>query len=412
MKNLDSRLLFIFITVLVDVIGIGIIVPVVPELLKQLGYPDLNEAAAMGGWLMAIFAIFQFLFAPIMGELSDQYGRRPVLLLSLLGLSIDFLLHAFATSITWLFAARVLAGITGASHSVAQAYIADISSAKDKAKNFGLIGAAFGLGFIIGPAIGGIFGKIDVRLPFYIAAGLSFANFVFGYFFVPESLSKANRRKVNYSKMIPAVSLINIGKYKSLGALLIGLFLAHMAGQSLPSTWTYFTMEKYGWDEAEVGYSLSAVGICVALVQGLLIGVLVKKWGEKKVILIGYVFWTIGMFLFALASTPLLLYLFIIPYSIGGIAGATLQGLISNNVSEKEQGNLQGSITSMVSVTTILGPLLATQVFFRFADKTSDLYFPGAPYVTSALIFLIGLVIVYLGLPKVGNKVDDLFDEA
>jgi len=297
MKNNRGALIFIFVTVLIDIIGIGIIIPVIPTLITKLTGANLNEASIIGGWMMVCYASMQFLFSPVLGELSDQYGRKPILLLALFGLSIDYVLHALSPTITWLFIARILGGITGSSHTVATSYIADISSKENKAKNFGMIGAAFGLGFVIGPALGGIFGAMDTRLPFYIAAGLSLANVIFGWIAVPESLKPENRRPMNFHKMIPGVSLFNLGKYKSFGLLLFSLFLVNIAGQSLPATWTYFTMEMYEWNEAQVGYSLSAVGILVAIVQGFLIGKFVKRFGERKTILIGFAFWTFGMFL-------------------------------------------------------------------------------------------------------------------
>ena len=359
MKGGRSAIIFIFVTVLVDVIGVGIIIPVIPTLIKDLTGLGLSEASAYGGGLLIAFAGMQFLFAPVLGELSDKYGRRPVLLLALLGLSIDYLIHAFAPTILWLFVGRILAGICGASFTVANAYIADISTAENKAKNFGLLGAAFGLGFIIGPSIGGIFGAIDVRLPFFIAAGVTFLNFLFGFFFVPESLDVENRREVKLEKMMPGVSLAKIGQYAGLAALIFALFLANLAGQALPATWSFFTMEMYDWGEAEVGYSLSFVGLLVAVVQGGLIGIVVKKFGEKRVIIFGFLLLTIGMFLFSIAYQSWMLYAFLIPYALGGVAGPTLQGILSNQVSDKEQGNLQGAITSMQSLTTIIGPAIA-----------------------------------------------------
>jgi MFS transporter, DHA1 family, tetracycline resistance protein len=399
MKSPKLALLFIFITVLVDVIGIGIIIPVIPTLIEDLTGEGLSQAAIYGMWLLVAFAGMQFIFAPVLGELSDKYGRRPVLLISLFGLSVDYLIHAFAPSLLWLYVGRLMAGITGASHSVATAYIADISSKEDKAKNFGLIGAAFGLGFIIGPAVGGIFGKIDVRLPFFIAAGVTFANFIFGYFFLPESLKPENRRAPDYKKMIPGVSLATIGRFAGLGGLILAYFLAHMAGQALPATWTYFTMEVYDWNEAEVGYSLSFVGLLVSIVQGGLIGKAVNRFGRKKVILFGFSFWTVGMFLFSMAVSPWMLYAFLIPYALGGVAGPTLQSLLSNEVSEKEQGNLQGALTGMVSLTTIIGPILASTLFYTFTTE-GHVYFPGAPYAASALLLLSSTLVVYFSLKK------------
>lgn len=401
MKGGKSAIIFIFVTVLVDVIGVGIIIPVIPTLIKDLTGLGLSEASAYGGGLLIAFAGMQFLFAPVLGELSDKYGRRPVLLLALLGLSIDYLIHAFAPTILWLFVGRILAGICGASFTVANAYIADISTAENKAKNFGLMGAAFGLGFIIGPSIGGIFGAIDVRLPFFVAAGVTFLNFLFGFFFVPESLQKENRRDIKLEKMIPGVSLAKIGQYAGLAALIFALFLANLAGQALPATWSFFTMEMYDWGEAEVGYSLSFVGLLVAIVQGGLIGPAVKKFGQKSVVIFGFMLWTIGMFLFSMAHESWMLYAFLIPYALGGVAGPTLQGILSNQVSDKEQGNLQGAITSMQSLTTIIGPAIAAFLFYAFTGDDATTYFPGAPYVAGALLLLTATIVVARGMRKI-----------
>lgn len=389
---------------MIDVIGFGIIIPVFPSLIEELTGGDLSEASAWGGMLMVSFAVMQFLFSPVMGEFSDKYGRRPILLLSLLGLSLDYLLHAFATTIFWLFIGRVIAGICGASYTTANAYIADISSKEDRAKNFGLIGAAFGLGFIIGPAIGGIFGNIDVRLPFYVAAGLSFVNFLFGYFFVPESLGEDNRREPSYKKMIPGVSLKHLSTYKGLGLLIVALFLANVGGQVLPAIWSFFTMEVYQWNEAQVGYSLTFVGFMVALVQGGLLGTIVKKFGQRKVIIGGFILWTFGMTLFAFAVEGWMIYAIMIPYAFGGVASPTLQGLLSNQVSEKEQGNLQGAIASMISITTIVGPAIATTLFYTY---TQEVYFPGAPYIASALLLSAATVCVYVGLAQLQKLKDN-----
>lgn len=390
---------------MIDVIGLGIIIPVFPSLIQELTGADLSAASAYGGMLLISFALMQFIFSPILGELSDKYGRRPVLLIALFGLSIDYLIHAFAPTIWWLFVGRLLAGAMGASYTVANAYMADISAPGDKAKNFGMLGAAFGLGFIIGPAIGGIFGAIDVRLPFFIAAGISMLNFLFGYFILPESLPPENRRNVILKKMIPGVSLAHLANYKGLMLLVIALFFANIAGQSLPAIWTFFTMEMYEWNEAEVGYSLSFIGILVAVVQGGLTGVFVKKFGEKVTILIGFTLWTIGMGLFAMASSSFLIYMFMIPYCLGGVAGPTLQGLISNKVSEKEQGNLQGALTSMVSITTIIGPAIATFLFYKFTGDHAISYFPGAPFVAGSILLAISAVLAYFALRKIKSSI-------
>ncbi|WP_281541844.1 TCR/Tet family MFS transporter [Maribacter aestuarii] len=401
MQPKKTALLFIFVTILVDVIGIGIILPIIPELIMELTGEGIDMAVLYGMWLTTAFAGMQFLFSPVLGEISDQYGRRPILLIALLGLSIDYLIHAWAPTITWLFLGRFLAGITGASFTVASAYIADISTKENKAKNFGLIGAAFGLGFIIGPGIGGFFGEIDIRLPFYIAAGLTFSNFLFGWLFVPESLTKENRRKINFLKMIPGVSLVALRNYKGVLLLIFAFFLANLAGQALPSTWSYYGIERYNWSPKEIGISLMVVGLLVAVVQGFLVGVLVKKFGKRVVVTVGFLLWTVGMFLFSLATEPWMLYAFLIPYALGGIAGPTVQGLISNQVSEKEQGNLQGSITGLVSVTAILGQLIFSPVFYFFIRPEGNVYYPGAPYTLAAFFLLLAFLFASLAMKRI-----------
>jgi len=406
MQAKKTALLFIFVTILVDVIGIGIILPIIPDLIMELTGEGTAQAVIYGMWLTTAFAGMQFLFSPVLGEISDRYGRRPILLMALLGLSIDYLIHAWAPTLMWLFVGRFLAGITGASFTVASAYIADISTKEEKAKNFGLIGAAFGLGFIIGPGIGGFFGEIDVRLPFYIAAGLTFANFVFGYFFVPESLSPENRRPVNVLKMIPGVSLVSLRNYKGVLLLIFAFFLANLAGQALPSTWSYYGIERYDWSPQEIGISLMVVGLLVAIAQGFLVGIVVKTIGKKKTVIVGFLLWTIGMFLFSQASEPWMLYAFLIPYAFGGVAGPTVQGIISNQVSEKEQGNLQGAITGLVSVTAILGQLIFSSVFYYFIRPETNMYFPGAPYVLAAVFLLIAFLFAFLAMKRM-----DLADE-
>ncbi|MEM9363252.1 MAG: MFS transporter [Bacteroidota bacterium] len=400
MKSKKTALLFIFITILVDVVGIGIIAPIIPEFIMQLTGEGNHMAVIYGMWLTTAFAGMQFLFSPVMGEISDRYGRKPILLLALLGLSFDYLIHAWAPTIMWLFVGRFLAGITGASVTVATAYIADISTIEEKAKNFGLIGAAFGLGFIIGPGIGGFFGDINIRLPFYIAAGLTFANFLFGYFVVPESLSKEKRRPIDKMKMIPGVSLVALRRYKGVLLLIFAFFMASLAGQALPSVWSYYCIELFQWSPKQIGVSLVVVGLLVAFVQGFLVGKAVEWFGKRKVVIIGFLLWTLGMFLFSQADEPWMLYAFLIPYALGGIAGPTVQGIISNQVSEKEQGILQGSITSLISITAILGQLIFAPVFYYFIRPETTFYFPGAAYALGAVFLFISLILAITAMRR------------
>ncbi|MBR9831252.1 TCR/Tet family MFS transporter [bacterium] len=400
MKNRKASLTFIFITILVDVIGIGIIIPVIPSLIEKLSGDGLSEASRIGGWLIFAFAIMQFLFAPLMGILSDKFGRRPVLLLSLLGLGIDYLFHAYAPTIGWLLVGRVLAGITGASLTVANAYIADISTPENKAQNFGMVGAAFGLGFIIGPVIGGIAGEINVQYPFFISAGLTFLNFIYGFVVLPESLAPEKRRNIDLKRANPIGSLKLIRKYPIVLGLIASFFLLYLASQAVQTTWTYYSMYKFAWDEAMVGYSLGVVGIIVAVVQGGLVKYAVKWWGEKKTIYRGYFLWIVGLVLFAAASEGWMLFAFLLPYCLGGIASPTLQGVVSNQVADNEQGELQGALTATMSLSAIIGPLIMTNLFYVFTQENTPIQFPGAPFVLGAILVLISFLLSRKSLDK------------
>lgn len=394
-------MVFIFITILVDIIGIGIIIPVIPSLIENLTEGGLSEASRIGGWLIFAFAIMQFLFAPLMGILSDKFGRRPILLLALLGLGIDYIFHAFAPSIGWLFVGRLFAGITGASITVATAYIADISAPEKKAQNFGMIGAAFGLGFIIGPVIGGLAAKVSLQLPFLIAAGLTLLNVVYGFFILPESLAPEKRREVDLKRANPLGSLKLIRKYPIVAGLMVSFFLVYMASQAVQTTWTYFTMFKFEWDEAMVGYSLGVVGVIVAIVQGGLVKYAVKLWGEKKTIYIGFVFWIIGLILFASATQGWMLFAFLLPYCLGGIASPTLQGVVSNQVAYNEQGELQGAMTALISLSSIIGPLVMTNLFYQFTQDDAPFQFAGAPFALGAVLVLASFILSRKSLRKI-----------
>lgn len=398
MKSNKASLGFIFITILVDVIGLGIIIPVIPGLLESMLGTGLSEASKWGGWLIFTFAFMQFLFAPVLGILSDRFGRRPVLLVALLGLGIDYIVHGLAPNLAWLFAGRILAGIGGASITVATAYIADISTPEKKAQNFGILGAAFGLGFIIGPLLGGVFAKYGVRIPFFMAAGLSLLNFLYGFFILPESLPAEKRRQITWKRANPVGSLLHLRKHGSFMGLIAAFFLAYLAAHSLQSVWTFFTMLKFEWDEAMVGYSLAAVGILVAIVQAGLIKHAVKFLGRKKTVYTGFSLWTIGMVLFAFVPTELLLFLSLIPYCLGGIGGPTVRSIVSNKVPDNEQGELQGAMTSLISVASIFGPVIMTAVFYFFTQDGATVYFPGAPYLLSAMLFITALILAYNSL--------------
>lgn len=390
----NKALLFIFITVLVDVIGIGVIIPIIPALLKELAISDLSEASVIGSWLMFSYAIMQFIFAPIVGGLSDKFGRRPVLLIALFGLAVDYILHAVAPTIALLFVGRILAGMCGASFSVASAYIADVSSPEKKAQNMGLVGAAFGLGFIIGPALGGIFGEFGTRVPFYVAGALAFVNMLFGFFILPESLTPQNRRPFDIRRANPFGGIIKLGRYPSLTGMFVVFFMMHFSGQAIHTIWTFFTMMKFSWDQAMVGYSLSFVGLVIAIVQGGVIRIAIPKFGERKTIFIGIIMSFIGTTAFAFASQGWMMFVILVPYSLGGLAGAAMQGYISNRVGRNEQGELQGVQTSIMSLASIIGPPVMSAIFFSFTEQSSPVHFPGAPFLLSAVVTLVSLLLL------------------
>jgi MFS transporter, DHA1 family, tetracycline resistance protein len=396
----EAALGFIFVTLLVDVMGFGIIIPVLPQLIQHLIHGTVSEAAPYAGWLAFAYASMQFFFSPVIGNLSDKYGRRPVLLSSLLGFGIDYLFLAFAPTIGWLFVGRIVAGITGASFTTANAYIADISTPEKRAANFGLVGFAFGVGFIIGPVIGGILGSYNMRYPFLASAIFALLNATYGYFILPESLSKENRRPLDLKRCSPWGSLIQLSKYKAVIGLAVSLFLIYFAVQSVQSVWTFYTFEKFHWTKAMVGYSLGFVGLLVAAVQGGLIRIVLPKIGQERSIWIGLLLYTSGLILFAFASKSWMMFAFLIPYCLGGIAGPALQGYMSNSVPANEQGELQGGLTSLVSLSTIFGPLVMTWSFYYFTKPNAPFQFPGAPFAIGAVLMLLSTILAVLSFKK------------
>ena len=384
---------FIFVTLLVDVMGFGIIIPVLPQLIAHLIRGSINEAAPYAGWLAFAYASMQFFFSPVIGNLSDKYGRRPVLLSSLLGFGVDYLFLAFAPTIWWLFVGRVIAGITGASFTTASAYIADISTPEKRAANFGIVGVAFGIGFIVGPVIGGILGSYDTRYPFLAAAILALLNAAYGYFILPESLSKENRRPLDLKRCSPWGSLIQLNKYKAVIGLALSLFLVYFAVQSVQSVWTFYTIQKFQWSKAMVGYSLGFVGLLVAAVQGGLIRIIIPKIGQERSIWIGLLLYSFGLILFAFAAKGWMMFAFLVPYCLGGIAGPALQGYMSNSVPANEQGELQGGLTSLVSLSTIFGPIVMTWSFYYFTRPGAPFQFPGAPFVLGSILMLASAIL-------------------
>lgn len=393
---------FIFITILIDCIGFGVIIPVMPSLIMDLGQVANSEASRLGGYLLFAFAGMQFLCSPIMGGLSDQYGRRPVLLASLFGFGIDYIFLAFAPSLGWLFVGRLIAGAMGASFTTAGAYIADISEPEKRAQNFGMIGAAFGLGFIIGPAIGGFLGNYGAKIPFLVAAGLSLVNWLYGFFILPESLKPENRRNFDWKRANPVSSLLNLKRYPVILGLVTSLVLIYVAAHAVQSNWSFYTIEKFNWSPAMIGASLTAVGVLISIVQGGLIRVIIPKLGQKKSLYLGLALYSLGFVLFSFATQGWMMFVFLIPYCLGGIAGPALQGIMSSQVPPNEQGELQGALTGLMSATSIIGPLLMTQLFGYFTASDAPIYFPGAPMLMGGALTLLSLIFAIQVLG--GNK--------
>lgn len=391
---------FIFITLLIDVTGLGIIIPVFPKLIGQLTGSDISHVSQWGGWLTVTYALMQFVCAPIIGSLSDKYGRRPVLLLSLLGFGIDYLFMAVAPTIGWLFLSRVIAGITGASFTTASAYIADVSTKENRAKNFGLLGAAFGLGFIIGPSVGGVLAQYGVRVPFFVAAGVTLLNALYGYFVLPESLSKENRRPFEWKRANPLGSLMHLKKYPSVLGLIGALVLVYIAAHALQSTWTYINIERFNWNEQKLGLSLGVVGLMTMIVQGGLIRYINPRIGNERSVYYGLAIYSVGMLAFAFATQSWMMFAFMVPYCLGGIAGPALQAILAGHVPPTEQGELQGALTSMVSLTSIVGPLVMTNLFAYFTSPGTPVHFSGAPFLLGSVLLMISAVLAYIVLRK------------
>ncbi len=400
-KSKNPSLAFIFTTILIDCIGFGIIIPIIPSLINQLSGSDVAQASMIGGWLLFLYALMQFVFAPILGGLSDQYGRRPVLLISLLGLGLDNFLLAFAPNLSWLVVGRIIAGICGASFSTAGAYIADISSKEKRAQNFGIIGAAFGVGFIIGPLLGALFSKIDIRAPFIVAGCLSTLNFLFGLFFIPESLAEENKRTFDFKRANPLGAFINLKRYPLLKGLILGQFILYVAGKTIEVIWGYYNILKFDWNEQQIGYSLAFVGVLVSLVQGGLIRWFIPKYGQAKSIIYGIILYAVGLFCFAFATQGWMMYAFLIPYCLGGLCGPALQGVISNQIPENEQGEIQGLNTSLMSVSAIISPLVMTNLFYQFSKSSATLFFPGISFFISGILAIIAAIIIVYSLKKI-----------
>ena len=384
---------FILITVVIDAIGFGLIIPVMPELLKGLIGCTSEVAVKWGGYLTFVYAAMHFLFGPLIGNLSDRFGRRPILLLSLAALTVDYLIMGFAQSIWVLFTGRLLAGICGATYSTANAYIADLTTQEKRAQAFGMMGASFGIGFILGPALGGLLGAADPRTPFFVAAGLALLNMLYGWFILPESLTQENRRAFSMVRANPLGAFAHFGKLPQLRMLfLVSLFFsfAHLV---YPSTWNFHADARYGWGSLQIGWSLMAFGICSAIVQGGLIGMIIKRFGEHRTAIAGLAINVVSFIGFANANTPWLLYLWIPISACGAIAGPSLNSIMSSRVGPEGQGELQGAIASVSAIANMFGPLLMTQTFSWFSRDELPKPFFGGAFILAAMLTTIALIV-------------------
>ena len=387
MTSSRAALTFVLLSVFIDSLGFGIIIPSLPSVIMQLTGEPLATAADWGGYLMAVYALLQFFMAPVFGNLSDRFGRRPMLLGSLFAFGVDFLVTGLATSMLWLFVGRAFAGVFGASFSAAGAYIGDISDDTNRAKNFGFIGAAWGCGFTLGPVIGGFVAEhIDPRAPFFVAAGLAFANVAFGLFALPESLPVERRRAFEWKRANPFGAFKSLTHLPMVAGLLFAMFLYQIAHDSLPAVWMFYTQEKFGWNPAQMGLSLTFVGIMTVIVMGGLTGVVVPRLGERRSILLGFGLMTVGFLGYAFASQGWMVYPALAIGSLGGIANPAVQSVMSRQAGPSAQGELQGANASIASVAAILSPVFMTQTFSYFSTSDAPVLFPGAPYLISGVL--------------------------
>lgn len=395
--NSRYALAFIFMTMLIDTIGLGVIIPVSPRLIAGLTHEAISGAARWGGWLFFSYALMQFLCAPLIGNLSDRFGRRPVLILSLAMLGVDYLITGLAPTIAWLFIGRTLSGVAGAAYPTANAYIADISPPEKRAANFGLVGAAFGVGFVLGPALGGFVGEhFGVRAPFYVAASLSFANALFGLFVLKESLPQERRRRFEIWRANPLGSLKALSRFPQLALLLAVLVLAQFAHDSLPSTWSYYTMLKFGWGPGDVAWSLVAVGVLTAFSFAVLPRLVVPRVGERGAVYLGFAFATISYLGYAFATQAWIFYAWMIPFTLGGVGGPALNAIMSQGVPATEQGELQGATSSITGLTSVIAMWAMPTLFAWFTGPHAPIYFAGMAFFVAALCELGGLVLFAL----------------
>jgi MFS transporter, DHA1 family, tetracycline resistance protein len=388
-----STLAFIYFTVILDVLALGVIIPVLPKIVEEFTGGNTAEAATYYGIFGTVWALMQFIFSPLLGALSDRFGRRPVILLSCLGLGLDYVLMALAPNLAWLFAGRVISGITAASFSTVGAYIADVTPPEKRAASFGMIGAMWGFGFVFGPALGGFLGSINPRLPFWVSAGMALLNAAYGLFVLPESLAKENRQAFSWKRANPVGALKLLQSHSELMGLAGLNFLYQLAHQVYPSVFVLYVGYRYGWDARTVGVTLAIVGVCSAVVQGALVKPIVTRLGERKTLLAGLFFGSISFVIYGLAPTGNAFWLGIPIGALMGLFGPAIQGLMTQRVSPSEQGQLQGANSSIMGITGLIGPGLFTQIFALFIGSQQNLHLPGAPFLLAGGLTFIGLLL-------------------
>lgn len=391
----SAAVVFIFITVVLDMLALGLIVPVLPKLVVEFMAGDTAGAARIYGAFGTAWAAMQLVFSPLLGALSDRFGRRPVILISLTGLGLDYVLMALAPSLAWLFVGRVISGITAATFATAGAYIADVTPPEKRAAGFGLLGAAFGLGFVLGPAIGGLLGSVGPRLPFWAAAGLTLANALYGAFVLPESLPRERRAKFEWRRANPIGSLRLLASHRQLLGLGVVAFLFSVAHDVQPSTFVLYTTYRYAWDAATIGLTLAAVGVFGAIVSGGLVGVVVTRVGERATLLAGLAFGVAGFATYGLAPTGAIFWLGLPLVSFWGLSGPAMQGLMTRHVAPSEQGQLQGARSSLMGIAGLIAPALFTQTFAAFISTQSAWHLPGAPFLLAASLLFAALVVAW-----------------
>lgn len=404
MARPKPAIIFIFITLFLDIFGIGVIIPVLPKLVEELQGGDLEAAAHSVGWLGALYALMQFIFSPVLGSLSDRFGRRPVILASLFGSGIDYLVLAWAPNMAWLYLARIVSGITAANFSAASAYIADVTPPEKRAAGFGMIGAAFGLGFIAGPAIGGLLGAHGLRTPFLVAAGITLLNWLYGAFVLPESLAKENRRAFSWESAHPVKALTALRRWPVVFGLAGTHFLTVLAGNIYPALWVLYTGTRYGWDSKMVGWSLALVGILAAIVQAGLAGRVLKVIGEKRGIYGGLLAMSAAMLCYGAATDGWMVFVIIFIGSIAGIGSPAIQSMISKSVPSDEQGAVQGALNSITSIAGILAPLLWTALFSWAIAKERSIHVPGLPFFGAALVSVAAAFFAWRALKGKGGE--------